>query len=634
MLEFERSFDFLHQVENYGVSYASMILACGAQMGKTDAVLDIMGWEMDQRPAPLMYVGPNKEFLHKEIEPRLMDMLTGTPSLAQKLATGKRTSKFRKTVGGVPIALNWAGSATSLAGMAAKKVLVDELDRMMASVQGEGDPYTLLEARGFSFRDRLRAAISTPTLGFVDIYRCPESGLEFWRAMEAEDVQSPIWRHWQSGTMHHFAWPCHECGEFFVPRFKQLRWPENALPAEAKRNAFVECPHCGGVIEEHHKPEMNRRGVYVAPGETVARDGTKTGNPRETTTLSFWVSGLCSPMVTFGERAASYVSAKISGEQEKIQAAINVGFGECYMPGGGDVPEWQEVAKLKAPYKSRSLPDGVRVLTLTCDVQKMRLIYVIRGWGAHATSWLVEAGEIAGPTTSMDAWDQLATVLTTPIEGMPIRRAFVDSGYRPGKPYNLPVNRVYPFCRRFSRRAFPTKGRNVMDKPVSMSRQEIKARGEVHKYGLDLVLLDTDYTKGWVHERIRWPSETPGAWHLPEDVTDDYCKQIVSEARVRKPSGQPEWVQRSRDNHFLDCEAMQAGMAHWMRFDLLRPVIDDEEYEPVQEPVPPKQKRRRRSKAPAAAKPKTNDKPLASTRRAERRERIAALSKRLYGSPT
>lgn len=197
MIDFERSFDIAIQVDVYGARYDSSVLVTSAQMGKTDSVLDIMGWTMDQRPAPLMYVGPNKDFLHKEIEPRLMEMLLGTPSLAQKMATGKRTSKFRKTVGGVPIALNWAGSAASLAGMAAKIVLVDELDRMMASVQGEGDPYTMLEGRGFSFRDRMRAAISTPTLGFVDIYRCLESGLEFWRQMEAEDVQSAIWRHYR-----------------------------------------------------------------------------------------------------------------------------------------------------------------------------------------------------------------------------------------------------------------------------------------------------------------------------------------------------------------------------------------------------------------------------------------------------
>lgn len=46
------------------------------------------------------------------------------------------------------------------------------------------------------------------------------------------------------------------------------------------------------------------------------------------------------------------------------------------------------------------------------------------------------------------------------------------------------------------------------------------------------------------------------SFHLPEDATDDYCAQLVSETRIRKPSGRATWVQRSRSNHYFDCEAM------------------------------------------------------------------------------
>ena len=623
MVPIERAFDLGYQLETYGRRFSSVIGVCGSQMGKTDAFLDVIGSTLDQRPAPIMYVGPNKDFLHKEIEPRLMEMLTSTPSLASKLAHGKKTSKFRKLVGGVPVALAWAGSGTSLRGMPAKYVLVDELDGMV-DLKSEGDPYAITEGRGFFYADRMRAAISTPTLGHVDTYRCETTGLEFWRVMEIEDLHSRIWRHWQAGTMHHFAWPCPECDEFFIPRFKQLRWQDGALEATARETAYLECPNCGGVIEECHKPEMNRRGTYVAPGQSIDAMGVVTGPLPQTTTLSFWASGLCSPTVTFGDRAASYVKAKLSGVEADIQAAVNIGFGECYLPGGGDVPEWQEVAALKQPYKSGTLPAGVRKLTLTADVQKNRILYVIRGWGAYATSWLIEAGELHGPTTHNEVWEQFATVLTTPIDDMTISRAFVDSGYRPGKPFNLPVNKVYAFCRRFSRRVFPTKGRQTMDKPVKLSRQEIKPRGQAYKYGLDLVLLDTDYGKSWVHERVRWPSESPGAWHLPEDVTDDYCKQIVSEAKIRKPSGAPEWVQRSRNNHYLDCEAMQAGLAHWMRYDLIREAGPEPEHDQ------PPTKRSATRKPSAASARKLPD--AEADRLAELRKRIAESARRLYGT--
>lgn len=636
MVPFAQAYDVVAQILRYGVSYDAVVLACASQMGKTDTVLDVVGWTLDQRPAPIMYVGPDKEFLHREIEPRLMEMLTGTKRLAERLSTGKRMTKFRKLVGGVPVALSWAGSAARVAAMAAKYALVDELDRMGNSIQGEGDPFTLVEARGATYRDRVRGAISTPLVGSIDIEYCETSGLEFWKPMQAEDVQSPIWRLWQGGTRHHFSWRCPECRDWFVPRFKQLRWPgwpEIVPPADAKRGAYVECPNCGGVIEEKHKRDMNSAGVYVAPGQTISPDGVVSGPLPPSTTLSFWVSGLCSPFVTFGERAASYLTAKASGEQDKIQAAINTGFGECYAPGGGDVPEWQEVAELRRPYHVLEVPPGVRLLTLAVDVQKNRLVYTIRGWGASGSSWLVDFGELFGPTTEQEVWDKLAGLLHRPIGDMVIRKALIDSGFRPGKPVNLPVNKVYQFCRRFPRLAIPTKGRATQDKPLVLSKPDVNQRGEVRKYGLDLLWLDTDHFKSWVHERIRWEPSKPGAWLLPIDATDDYCKQIVSEARVRKPNGRPEWIARSRENHFLDCEALQAAAAHLLNVHLIKPAEGDADDEPPpSRPRPPPRSDSAVTSPPPAPAVTSKKSEQRAELRSDRRRRLAEVASRLYGA--
>lgn len=584
VVPFARAFDAAEQTSVYGARYQALALVCGAQMSKTDLMLDIAGWTLDQRPAPIMFVGPSKDWLHNEVEPRLMQMLTTTRGLAERMSVGKKTSKYRKYVGGVPLQLAWAGSATSLRGMAAKFVLVDELDAMAKNLQNEGDPFALSEARGFSYRDRIRAAISTPLVGSVDTEIDEASGLELWKKMDAEDVSSAIWRVWQNGTRHHFTWPCPHCGEHFVPRFKQLRWktwPEIESATSARDTAYVECPHCEGEIREEHKADCNARGRYVAPGQTVTADGEVIGAPPEATTLSFWVSGLCSPFVTIGERAASYAAAKLSGQQTELQSVINTGFGECYAPGGGDVAEWMEVAALKRDYHRLELPAGARLLTLTADVQSYGIYYTIRAWGVGGSSWLVDFDMIDGATVLEEVWDKLAVIIARPIGGMMISRALVDSGYRPGKA-NMPVHMVYKFCRRFYGRVYPSKGRDKLDKPVKISKQEVKKTGQVHRYGLDLVWLDTDVTKSWVHERLRWSPDAPGAWLLPADTSDDYCKQIVSEARLKKPSGSPEWVPRSRQNHYLDCEAMQAGLALWMRVDLIQ----------QQEPEPP-------AKAPA-----------------------------------
>jgi phage terminase large subunit GpA-like protein len=161
-----------------------------------------------------------------------------------------------------------------------------------------------------------------------------------------------------------------------------------------------------------------------------------------------------------------------------------------------------------------------------------------------------------------------------------IRRAFIDSGFRPGKKDEVPEHRVYEFCRRHARLAYAVKGFDHRDQPLSVKRIDVTPKGRAARYGLDLVRLDSDFFKFWVHERVRWPDDQPGGWHLPGDVTESYCRQLVSEGRVKKPSGGFMWIQRSRENHFLDCEAMAYAAAYMLGVHR----ISDRAQRPRQEP--------------------------------------------------
>jgi phage terminase large subunit GpA-like protein len=563
VVEFERAFS--------NPRYRRVVLVTAAQSGKTDAVLDVIGERLDNSPSPIIYVAPSKEFCTDQFEPRLTELFRQSPSLAGKVLGGldsKRQKKTLKRVNGTRVRLAHAGSSTALKSDPAALGLIDEYDGMLKDVQHGGDPLGLVSARGDTFADFKIGVTSTPSVGSVDI-RCDEqSGLEFWKPTPAEDLESPIWKLYQEGTMHHWAWPCVHCGDYFVPRFSCLKWAQptdgtKTTPSEARRSAFVECPSCGGVLEEQHKAAMNAGGRYVAPGQMVDATGNVTGEPRETSTISFWVSGLCSPFVTFGQRAESYLSAVRLVDPERIRTAINAGFGELFNWGGGDSPEWAEVAAHKSEYACSELPAGVAFLVCTVDVQVNRLIYCIRGWGARATSWLVDYGTLHGETVESPVWDDLVDLISTPIGGKHVRLTLIDSGFRPGKPAVLPLNRVYEFGRRFPRHVRCCKGSSTsMRTPLITSKIEVTSKGTAAKYGLNLLRLDTDYFKSWLHERIRWPTDALGSWHLPYDVSDDYCKQITSEARIRRPSGQVMWMQKSKENHFLDCEAMQAAAAH------------------------------------------------------------------------
>lgn len=574
----------------HGRTHKRVVFVVSAQSGKTETFLDIMGERLDTAPVPTIYVGPSKQFLNEQFEPRLDDLMQNTP-LKDRLAPSSKQKKTRKFINGVPLRLAHGGSSTAMKSDPFGLAITDEVDEMMGNLRGQGNPVGLIDARGDTYADFVHAITSTPSKGAAEVEKDPESGLEFWAESDPEEVESTVWRLWMSGTRYHWAWPCphDECGEYFIPRFACLEWKKPiaesgrelpSTPSMAQKTAHLICPCCGAEIFEkdlkagtnmNNKEWMNARGVFVAPGQRVDSDGVVHGMPPESWTLSYWVSGLCSPFVSWGERAARYVEAVRSGDPGQIQSVKNQGFGELYAPGGGTAPEWGEVMdRADETYQHGQVPNEVKVLTLTADVQKDRIIYVIRGWGAFGESWLVKAEELYGPTEEVEIWDTLGTVITDTYDGMAIRLALIDSGFRPGKPFLVPEHRVYAFARRFPHLVRPTKGASTaMTKPIVASKIDVTINGTTFKQGLDLLRLDTDYFKSWVQQKIRWEDSMPGAWHLPGNISEDYCKQIVSETRLRS-MGKVKWVKRYRENHFLDCEAMQGAAQMILNLGKLR----------------------------------------------------------------
>jgi phage terminase large subunit GpA-like protein len=549
--------------------YELCVMVCGPQQGKTDSEFDLVGERLDRRPGPVLFVGLSKEFMQDQIEPRLMAMIAQSPSLSTKLdrSRNKKTLKF---INNVPVRLAHSSSS----GGALKSdpfclAVVDEYDSMLQNVHGSGDPLGQIRARGRTYSDFTIALSSTPTIGASDV---TSGKLQFWKTQKVEDIESKVWLVWQQGSRYHWAWPCPQCGDYFIPRFSCLKWPQDATPEEARRSAYVECPNCGGVINDEIKRGLNARGRYVCPGQGIDKDGNVTGPQPAESIQSFWVWGGCSPFVTIGSLAEDYLLAVNTRDPNRIQSAVN-GFGELFRLGwGADAPKWNDVAEHKGVYAKGEAPDGIVYVIVTVDVQARSVFYVARGWGARSTSWLLDWGQFYGETSHDEVWSALHDYITNTVCGFPVRLVLIDSGFRPNRT-DQPVNKIYDFVRRFTRgKVYASKGSShQMSKPLHISKQEVTTKGKVAKYGIDLLMLDSGYWKSWVHERLHWQKNQLGDWYLPLDVDDEYMKQIISESKARLPSGKTVWVEHSPKNHYLDAEALQAAGAHMLNVARIPP---------------------------------------------------------------
>ena len=65
----------------------TVVWVCAAQMGKTELILDVIGWRMDDRPAPCLYVAPTQKLAVSVMKDRVNQLIRSTPSLAAKLDT-------------------------------------------------------------------------------------------------------------------------------------------------------------------------------------------------------------------------------------------------------------------------------------------------------------------------------------------------------------------------------------------------------------------------------------------------------------------------------------------------------------------------------------------------------------------
>ena len=156
----------MDQINNPEVE--TIILMTSSQVGKTEIILNTIGYHIDYDPAPIMVMQPTVEMANTFSKTRLAPMLRDTPALKGKVADPKSRNSgntiLEKSFPGGVVVMVGANAPAGLASRPIRILLADEVDRFPVSAGTEGDPLSLAEKRTTTFYNRKKIFVSTPTI--------------------------------------------------------------------------------------------------------------------------------------------------------------------------------------------------------------------------------------------------------------------------------------------------------------------------------------------------------------------------------------------------------------------------------------------------------------------------------------
>jgi len=549
-----------------------VVLMAAAQVGKSEAILNVLGYIMDHAPGPALLVQPTVDLGKRFSRQRVTPLVEATPRLAGKVADGRsrdaRGTMFIKEFMGGVLVITGANSAVGLRSMPARYLLLDEIDGYPLDVDGEGAPIELAEARQRTFVRAKRMKASTPKIAGT----------------------SPIEAAYDASDQRRYYVPCPVCGAMQPLEFARLTWTKLELPPE---RAVYLCRACEEPIEDHAKTQMLERGEWRV--ENPEADGRVRG---------YHLSALYSPVgwMSWGEIAEQFV--EVHRNPLKLRVFTNTVLGETWRE-RGEAPEWKRLYDRRELYALGTVPRGGLLLTAGADVQKDRIVVEIVAWGRGKTSWSIDYGVLPGDTADLEAgpWHQLDELLARvfPHEDgaeMPIRMLAVDSGYN--------TQTVYSWCRKYPlNRVIAVKGQASGGVLIgSPSPVDINLRGKRPVYGYKVWPVCGGVAKselyGWL--RLEVPADDEpfpaGFCHFPE-YDDDYFKQLTAEHLVSRKTRRGfvslEWeLIPGRENHVLDCRAYAraaaalAGLDRWQEVDFAAHERALSPNAPPLRPVPPR----------------------------------------------
>ncbi len=484
-----------------------IVVVSSSQIGKTEMLMNMMAYMIDNNPGPAMFVLPTVDIAKDTSKRRIAPMIRDTRPLKNKVSASKSrdadNTLLKKNYPGGMLTITGSNSAASLASIPCRYVFGDERDRWAKDAGGEGDPWGLVEARTVTFYDYKMVETSTPTIR----------------------GSSAIEKSFKTGTQEYWSVECPHCHEYNFIEFEHIKYTAHTI-GEGREKGFVvdtieyACPLCGCISDERTIKKQPQK--WIAKNPEAIKNGTR----------SFWINAFISPWMSWGKIILKFLEAK--GDPQKMKTVYNTLFGKLWDE-QTEVMDEDSFLKRREVYKAE-LPEGVLCLTCGVDTQDDRLEYEVVGYGLERKDWGIEKGFIFGKPSDDEVWERLDRILDKRWKfengkGIKISITFVDSG-------GHYTQEVYENCskRRF-KNVFAIKGGNKEDIPFVSppSKVKIMKRGVVVGT-TSLFVLGVDSGKEKIMSGLMLENDEVHRHHFPlnEDkgYDEDYFNGLLSETKV------------------------------------------------------------------------------------------------------
>ena len=471
----------------------NIAMVSASQIGKSELILNIIGYIIDQDPGSVLFVQPTIDDAKKFSRLRVAPMIRDSKRLREKVADIKSRDSgntiLQKSFPGGMLTITGSNSASALASTPARYILGDERDRWAVSAGSEGDPWALAEARQATFYNAKAVEVSTPTI------------------KGTSNIENAYYK----GTQERWNHLCPECGEYGEIIFDRIHFDHTVTKVRGKKSYSINgpilwcCPSCGCLIPED---AMRRQPAKWIPENP---DAYATGM------RSFWLNAFSSPWTPWEKIVLKFLQAK--DDPQKLKVVYNTLFGEVWED-RGDLADEDSMLARREDYGTNAdgspveLPEGVLVLTCGVDTQDNRLEYEVVGHGHYGETWGIKKGYIMGKPDAREVWERLDDVIDHVFyfkdrkHGLRISFTCVDSG-------GHYTQEVYEACRaRKNKRVFAIKGKGGEGVPIFTPPTKVAIRDN-KKITCYLYTLGVDAGKAAIMSSLKVQEAGPKYAHFP-----------------------------------------------------------------------------------------------------------------------